>query len=360
MKTPSLFFALLLSSACSSTPMSESELRAAVCPSPELIDHAVCVCGDFTQTGALDVRRGPAGVGSVGVNGVTELVARTQVAGSWHAWGGFFSVGQAGFGPDAGVGGSIITPADFGNVGELSVAGDLQVGGNLDSTGQLSVGGTLGVAGHSDILGQSQIAARGAYVAPSAPPCGCNEASSFDVGKAVAAARQAAGGDTSEELIGTHSVRLTTGAYYLASPSSVGDVQHLIEGNVSVFVDGSLETVGQAQWKLAPGAKLSLFVSGNVSHVGNVMAGSDADPEAFRLYVGGAAAALETVGQAAFFGSIYAPTATISYVGDTRVVGSIYAKELSGVGDLTIEYGRPVTPPSSCDAPPSGGGDGIE
>ncbi|HRC56342.1 MAG TPA: hypothetical protein PKU97_10485, partial [Kofleriaceae bacterium] len=50
-----------------------------------------------------------------------------------------------------------------------------------------------------------------------------------------------------------------------------------------------------------------------------------------------------------------------SYVGNTRVVGSIYAKELSGVGELTIEYGRPVTPPSSCDAPPApSDGDGIE
>lgn len=353
MNLRNLSFGLLFTVACSSTPtLSDTELRAAVCPSPELIEHAVCVCGDFAQTGALTVKRGPAGVGSVGVNGLTELVARTEVAGSWYAWGGFFSVGTAAFG-QAGIGGSLVTPRDLGNVGNLAVAGDLHVGGNLDSTGSLSVGGTLGVAGAADLLGDSSIASRGAYVAPSAPPCGCDAAAGFDVAKAVAAARQAAGGDTSMDLVGEHAITLATGAYYLESPSAVGDTVYTIRGNVSIFVNGSMESVGRAQWKLEPGAKLSLFVAGNVAHVGNLLAGSEADPEAFRLYVGGESAALEAVGSAAFFGSIYAPAATLAYVGDTRVVGSIYAKELAGVGELTIEYGRPVTPPSSCDAPPS-------
>lgn len=348
-----LSFGLLFTAACSSTPtLSDTELRAAVCPSPELIEHAVCVCGDFEQTGALTVKRGPAGVGSVGVNGLTELVAQTEIAGSWYAWGGFFSVGTAAFG-QAGIGGSLVTPRDVGNVGNLAVAGDLHVGGNLDSTGSLSVGGTLGVAGAADLLGESDIAARGTYVAPSAPPCGCDAAAGFDVAKAVAAARQAAGGNTSSDLVGEHAITLSTGAYYLEDPSSVGDIVYTIAGNVSIFVDGSLQSVGRAQWKLATGAKLSLFVAGEVGHVGNLLAGSEADPEAFRLYVGGDAAAIEAVGSAAFFGSIYAPAATLSYVGDTRVVGSIYAKELAGVGELTIEYGRPITPPSSCDAPPS-------
>ncbi|MEZ4364335.1 MAG: hypothetical protein R3B48_29440 [Kofleriaceae bacterium] len=345
--------AALSLAACAQTPMSEAQLRAAVCPSPELVEHAVCVCGDFSQTGRLTVKEGPAGVGSVGVNGVTDLVAQTQVSGSWYAWGGFSSVGQTAFGPEAAIGGSLITPGDLSNVGTLSIAGDVHVGGDLDSTGALTVGGMLGVRGTTDLVGEHQIASRGDYLAPAAAPCGCDEASMFDVGQAVEAARISAGGETSEELIGEATVRLTTGAYYLKDPSSVGNAVHIIEGNVSLFVDGSLDSVGSAEWKIAPGGHLDLFVSGDVSHVGNLVAGSDADPDAFRLYVGGQSAAIDAVGESAFFGSIYAPQAMISYVGDTRVVGSIYAKQLDGVGDLTVEYGRPVLAPSSCDAPPA-------
>lgn len=356
---PSLSLAslgLLLPAACTEAPrLSDSELRAAVCPAPELVQHAVCVCGDFTQTGDLTIERGPAGVGSIGVNGVTELVARSQIAGSWYAWGGLFSIGTTGLGVAAGMGGSLVTPGDVTNVGELSIGGDLQVGGDLESTGSLTVGGTLGVGGTTDLVGDDQIAKRGAYQAPAAPPCGCDAATGFDVAAAVAAARQAAGGETSEELVGEHRVRLTTGAYYLANPRAVGDIEREISGNVSVFVDGSLESIGKAQWKLTPGARLSLFVAGEVSHVGNLLAGSEAAPDAFQLYIGGERAALDVVGDSAFFGSIYAPSATLAYVGNTRVVGSIYAKELSGVGELTVAYGRPVTPPSSCDAPPSPG-----
>jgi hypothetical protein len=118
-----------------------------------------------------------------------------------------------------------------------------------------------------------------------------------------------------------------------------------------VFVDGDLTSVGSAQWRIAPGATLDLFVSGNVESVGDFSAGDEAANGAFRLYVGGTEAT--AVGTTGFFGSLYAPNATVSYVGDARIVGALFAKNLEGTGSLTIEYGSPVTTPQSCMQPPA-------
>ena len=63
-----------------------ADVARAVCPAPDLFEHAICVCEDFTQVGELHVKAGPAGIGSVGVNGKTELVNEADVVGTWIAW----------------------------------------------------------------------------------------------------------------------------------------------------------------------------------------------------------------------------------------------------------------------------------
>ena len=167
------------------------------------------------------------------------------------------------------------------------------------------------------------------------------------------AAKQATGGEPAWQRVGETELHLATGSYYVTSAEVVGKTTFAIEGNVSIFVDGSLASVGSAQWKLAPGASLDLFVSGNVLSVGDLSAGDEAAPGSFRLYVGGDnTTTVSAVGSTAFFGSVYAPRATISYVGDARIVGSIFARNIEGVGSLTIEYGDPLTTPQSCAQPP--------
>jgi len=109
---------------------------------------------------------------------------------------------------------------------------------------------------------------------------------------------------------------------------------------VSIFVEGSLDAVGSTRWQVGSGGQLDLFVSGNVGFVGDVTT------DAFRLYVGGDA--VTTVGTAMFHGALYAPRADVAYVGDATVVGSVFAYTIQGVGALTIEYGAPLAPPSSC------------
>jgi hypothetical protein len=321
-----------------------SDVARAVCPQPGLFEHAVCVCEDLTQVGDLHVKAGPAGIGSVGVNGRTDLVNEADVVGNWIAWGGFSGVGVS-------IGDSLITPADVDIVGEARIANDLVIGGDLTAVGTLNVG-TLRLQGSDEVTGESTIGTRAPYQgAGAAAPCGCDESTFFDVKTAVLAAKQANDGEPSWDFIGEHELKLTTGSYYVTSAQVVGDATFHIEGSVSIFVDGSLASVGSSQWQLAPGATLDLFVSGSVEHVGSLAAGDGASPGAFRLYVGGDDTA--TIGEVAFFGSLSAPRARVLYVGDARVVGSIFAKSVESIGSLTVEYGTPLTPPQSCSEPPS-------
>lgn len=330
----------------------ETSVAQAVCPPTGLFQHAVCVCEDLAHVGALFAKPGPSGLGSVGVNGRTDLVGFSQSSGDWISWQGFKSVGVA-------VGESLITSGNVSSVGDIEVGKDAVIGGDLMCVGKMGVGGSLAVGGDERILGLQDIAARAPYSAPAGPPCNCDPSTFFDVEAAVAAAAQATAGQTSWDHVGKSEVRLTGGNYYVTSADVVGVTTIYVDAPSSVFVDGSLRQVGAEQWKIAPGARLDLFVSGDVLSVGQLIAGNPSDPAAFRLYVGGSGdTKIGAVGDTHFYGSVYAPRSAVAYVGNAEVVGSIFAKTIKGVGVLTVEYGDPIAPPTSCDPPVDGGGGG--
>jgi hypothetical protein len=249
----------------------------------------------------------------------------------------------------ASVGDELVTPANASFTGAATIGGDAVIGGNLSSVGTVTIGGTLELGGAANVVGV-QLANRAPYQSPgTTPPCDCDPSTFFDVGAAVAAAKAAAGGSSNFSNVGTQAIHLSSGNYYVTASDTVGTSAIVIDGIVSVFVDGSLAQVGAQGWLIAPGGQLDLFVSGNVGSVGSLVAGDPSAPSAFRLYIGGTQdTSLGTVGTSAFFGAIYAPESNIKYVGSTLVVGAIFAKTIEGVGTLTIEYGDQSQPPSSC------------
>jgi hypothetical protein len=90
---------------CTGLETSTKTLENQVCPPPGVFDNAICACDDLAHVGELHVLPGPAGTGSIGVNGKSVLVALAEVSGTWNAWGGFTGVGLT-------VGDSLVTPQE--------------------------------------------------------------------------------------------------------------------------------------------------------------------------------------------------------------------------------------------------------
>lgn len=332
-------------------PVPTDPVVAAMCPPQDLFGAALCLCDDFNDVGVLKVYPGPSGPGSVGVNGYTRFINYARVEGDWAAYGGFDAIAAAD------IDGTLASHGDARWTGNLSVGGDLAVGGDALGIGYLVVQGALRVAGVETMLGVAEVGSRGAYTAPDGPPCACDPGDFFDVVGAVDAARNlndnaTIGLPTDLTNIGVSVVALPSGRYFLGSSRSIGLTRLRIEGDVSLFIDGSLDTIGDDHIEIADGASLDLFVSGSVRTIGHLHAGNANDPSAFDLYIGGTEPLSLSIGLQQWYGAIYAPTAEIAYVGDTHIVGSLFADTVHGIGRLTIGYGADTEPPSSCDPPP--------
>lgn len=321
------------------------QIESIVCggsPAPGLLDRGLCVCEDFADVGSLEIGPGRPGSSAVfGVNGRSRVVNHTRVEGSWIAYGGLDATALAEVNED------LATAADLSFVGEMSVGRDLSVGGNLDGVGTLSVGGALAVAGENRVIGDRGATRLAPFAGPVASPCGCNPATFLDVVERVKDARTANEnatrgiGTTKLSSIGATSLKLTSGSYYFEDAESVGQLTLEIEGAVAVHLDGDLRFVGDGNFVLAPGATLDLFIAGDVQSVGRLVA-EGADPSAVRLFIGGESPVVMSVGQKRFRGAIYAPTASLQYVGDVEIDGAVLTRKLAGVGDLRINQWTPV------------------
>jgi hypothetical protein len=328
-----------------------------LCAPATAFSYALCTCENLTQVGVLKVGAGASGEGSVGVNGISAVANASEVSGSWVSWKEMAAA------TGSRIGGSLRSGADLKAAGALWVGKDLAVKQNLTGAGLLNVGGALRVGGNDLFIGAQQVAGgRAAFDGPTAPPCGCDAGTLFDVAGAVAQARtkndNAAHGIASGTQLGVGVQRLAldTGRYYFQGVTNIGAGVLTIHGNVAIYIDGNLQEIGAEAIKIEPGATLDLYVSGAVRLVGVSPLGDRHSPSSFRLFVGGSDRLSVGVGVQEFFGSIYAPTAQIALAGVTTVWGSLFAKEVVDAGVLSINHGGALptcTPPIDV-APPAG------
>jgi hypothetical protein len=335
-----------------------------LCAPANTFSYALCTCGSLTQVGGLEVDSGPSGTGSVGVNGFSSVADISRVSGSWVSWQQWTA------GTAAHIGGSLRSGTNAVMAGAVSVGKDLWVRQNLLGVGLLSVGGGMSVGGDDLFVGLRSIA--GGRTAPTGrtqPPCGCDAGSRFDVVGAVEQARTmndnaARGIPSGARLdIGFEHSSLDTGRYYFRGVHNIGIGVLRIRGNVSIYIDGSLDEIGAEAIRMDPGATLDLYVSGAVRLMGFTPLGDRHSPSSFRLFVGGEDRLSISAGLQEFYGSIYAPAANIVMAGVTVVWGSLFAREVVSGGILAINHAGaaptctpPVTPPPPS-PPPSSGGD---
>lgn len=327
-------------------------------PAPSLFGNALCLCGNFDDIGNLMVTgTSPQNLGSVGVNGLARVINNTDVQGGWATGGEFSAIGNVQ------VGKSLYVQGDATVTGNVDVKENLEVGGGLAGFGRLAVGGELRQRGDGRVIGYQKVGGVGSYAAASTPPCGCDGPGLLDVGAAVAAAKNGndngAKGVSTGALkgIGVSDLTLAGGKYFFDGTAGIGLTRIRVTEPSSVYIEGDLEQIGAGLFELEPTASLDLYVSGNVKTIGYTQAGDKAHPEAFRLYIGGNQEVSLSIGAQIFRGSIYAPKANLKYVGHTRVVGGLFAHELTGIGNLEIGGARPEKP-AACGGSGSGGSAG--
>ena len=317
--------------------------------------HALCLCGALEDVGqGLRTRSfsrtfgDNPGQGHVGINGPMDVIGYARIGGDLDVGGRVGGIGK------------ITTEGDFqsggelGGIGSYGVFGDARVNGNVGGLGYVHIRGDLYTNGAVQTLGYVDYGTLGGSFSydPSYTPCGCSDRDIIDVPAEVARARSRNdNGLLPNGGIGAREVTLAAGDYHFSTADALLGAGRIdIEGRVRLYVDGDIDSLGHLELNLAPHAELELWVAGSVRTIGNIRFAreEDARARAFKLYVGGPDAAVLQVGNARFFGAIYAPRADIGFVGNLQVFGAVIANNIRGAGNLDIFYDTDLTVPDDC------------
>lgn len=317
--------------------------------------HALCLCGELADVGqGLRTRSfsrtfgDQPGHGHVGINGKMDVIGYARVGGDLDVGDRVGGIGKITAEGDFQSGG------ELGGIGSYAIFGDARVNGNVGGAGYVKILGDLYTNGAVQTLGYVDYGALGGSFnyAAGYTPCGCQDRDIIDVAGEVAAARSRNdNGLLPNGGIGAREVVLREGDYYFETADAlIGAGRIDVEGRVRLFVNGDIDTLGHLELNLAQYAELELWVSGSVKTVGNIRFAreEDARARAFKLYIGGPEAALLQVGNAKFYGAIYAPRADIGFVGNLQIFGAVFANNIRGAGNLDIFYDTDLTVPDDC------------
>lgn len=317
-------------------------------PAKQVFGAAMCLCGDYRAVGEGAWVEG----GAAQLNGSLDVVGTHQFSGDVIAYGGVSGVGALD------VGGNLVTNGRVDGVGDVKVSGDLSAANGVSGVGDLTVKGTLRTPEAEAWTGKANVGAKGEVTRLAAPPCACGAEQRLDVAAIMATAIErndnAAAGLSLHESVGERQVTLGSGSYVFERVQTVGAHTVTIDGAVALYVRGDFKSVGKTALKLTPGSTLDLYVDGDLDLVGDSSFGEGAAPGSVRLYVAGERE-LSFVGGQRVVGSVYAPQSDLQLVGDSAFDGSLFVRNVEGVGRLEVRSGGQVvaTPDSDlCRAQP--------
>ena len=151
-------------------------------------------------------------------------------------------------------------------------------------------------------------------------------------------------GTTTNTVVTTASFTyiLGSGTYVLDSLSLSGQSQMLVTGKAILYVKGAVAMAGQSQIIISQGASLQLYVGGSADLKGNGVMNYSLDALQFSLYGLPTCTSIALGGNAAFTGTMYAPSADFSAGGGGNnqydCVGSVIVKTVSMNGHFTFHY----------------------
>jgi hypothetical protein len=108
-------------------------------------------------------------------------------------------------------------------------------------------------------------------------------------------------------------------------------------GYSRIYVQGSVNTEGNAKIYLYPGAKVELYVAGSISLAGNGVQNDAGTADKFQVYnLGGYSTAIS--GNGAFTGVVYAPGSAVSIGGNGTVNGAVVGNTITLDGNAAFHY----------------------
>lgn len=118
----------------------------------------------------------------------------------------------------------------------------------------------------------------------------------------------------------TYAYVTDSGNYQMNSLSISGQNELLVRGNTVLYIAGDFSMTGQSQITILPGASLTIYVGGSASLAGNGVMNLNQDATKYSLYGLPTCTSISLSGNAAFTGTIYAPTADLALNGSGNTV----------------------------------------
>jgi hypothetical protein len=136
----------------------------------------------------------------------------------------------------------------------------------------------------------------------------------------------------------TASTTLTGGIYHYKSVSLSSKDLVKFSGNVTLYVDGSISTAGQAAMQVLKGANVTIYQgSGSISLAGGGIINDSTKPSSLQIQ-SATTSTIKVSGSSAFYGTVFAATADFSKSGTAQFFGSVVANTVSISGTGWIHY----------------------
>lgn len=134
----------------------------------------------------------------------------------------------------------------------------------------------------------------------------------------------------------TNGTTLTTGTYRVNSINLSGSGMGTINGNVTLYVTGSVTVSGSAKIIILPGGSLTIYVDGGMSVSGGGIVNQTLNPHNLKIYGTSTCLTASYSGSSVLYGSIYAPRALTTISGTTSIYGSVVGSYVNISGGSTV------------------------
>ena len=134
----------------------------------------------------------------------------------------------------------------------------------------------------------------------------------------------------------TNGTTLTSGTYRVSSINLSGTGVGTINGNVTLYVTGSVSLSGTSKIVILTGGSLTLYVSGSFNVSGSGIVNQTLNPHNLTVYGTSTCTSANYSGSSALYGSIYAPKASVALSGTAGVYGSVVGSSVTMSGGAIV------------------------